>query len=134
MVSPDSNRRAARSTVDRLMIGADDVECDIPLELTQCQCRVPLRVVVSQILSVAECGAGYLISHNRTLAELLRPTRKDALGGVSSNFAFLDPTLTYDPNNVFLELVRNIVSGSPATGTSIRFSSLPDICDVPIMY
>ena len=57
MVSPDSNRRAAQSTMDRLMIGADDVECDIPLEFTQCQCRVPLRVVVSQILFVAECGA-----------------------------------------------------------------------------
>lgn len=29
--------------------------------------------------------------------------------GVTSNFAFLDPTLTYDPNNVFLTLVRNSI-------------------------
>lgn len=30
--------------------------------------------------------------------------------GVTSDFAFLDPTLSYDPNNVFLRLVRNDVA------------------------
>lgn len=33
-----------------------------------------------------------------------------AFGGVVSDYAFLDPTLSYDPNNVFLRLVRNDVS------------------------
>ncbi|MDH8458176.1 hypothetical protein QIG84_27420, partial [Klebsiella pneumoniae] len=28
---------------------------------------------------------------------------------MTSNFAFLDPTLTYDPNNVYLTLVRNSI-------------------------
>jgi autotransporter-associated beta strand protein/T5SS/PEP-CTERM-associated repeat protein len=32
--------------------------------------------------------------------------------GVTSNFAFLDPTLTYDPNNVYLTLVRNSIDFS----------------------
>lgn len=31
-------------------------------------------------------------------------------GGVTSSFAFLDPTLTYDANNAYLTLVRNNVS------------------------
>lgn len=36
-------------------------------------------------------------------------TRSGNFAGVTSNFAFLDPSLTYDPNNVYLTLVRNSV-------------------------
>ncbi|MEO3435600.1 autotransporter domain-containing protein [Inquilinus sp. CAU 1745] len=39
-------------------------------------------------------------------------------GDVASNFAFLDPTLGYDPNNVYLNLVRNEVSFSVIGETS----------------
>lgn len=35
--------------------------------------------------------------------------RSGTFSGVTSNFAFLDPTLTYDPNNVYLTLVRNSI-------------------------
>lgn len=70
MVSPDSNRRAAQSTVDRLMVGADDVECDMALELTQCQCCVRLRGIVSQILFVAECGAREQVQPSHLCADL----------------------------------------------------------------
>lgn len=35
--------------------------------------------------------------------------RTGTFTGVTSNFAFLDPTLTYDPNNVYLTLVRNSI-------------------------
>lgn len=38
--------------------------------------------------------------------------------GVTSNFAFLDPTLVYDPNNIYLNLVRNEVSFSALGETS----------------
>ncbi|MCP4619257.1 MAG: autotransporter domain-containing protein [Bradyrhizobium sp.] len=33
--------------------------------------------------------------------------RSGSFGGVTSNFAFLDPSLTYDANNVYLSLARN---------------------------
>lgn len=36
---------------------------------------------------------------------------------VTSNFAFLDPSLTYDPNNVYLTLIRNSVDFSSIGGT-----------------
>lgn len=35
--------------------------------------------------------------------------RNGTFSGVTSNFAFLDPSLTYDPNNVYLTLVRNSI-------------------------
>lgn len=35
--------------------------------------------------------------------------RTGTFNGVTSNFAFLDPSLTYDPNNVYLTLVRNSI-------------------------
>jgi autotransporter-associated beta strand protein/T5SS/PEP-CTERM-associated repeat protein len=35
--------------------------------------------------------------------------RTGTFTGVTSNFAFLDPSLTYDPNNVYLTLVRNSI-------------------------
>lgn len=35
--------------------------------------------------------------------------RTGTFTGVTSNFAFLDPSLTYDPNNVFLTLTRNSI-------------------------
>ncbi|WP_425990869.1 autotransporter outer membrane beta-barrel domain-containing protein [Afipia sp. DC4300-2b1] len=36
-------------------------------------------------------------------------SRTGTYDAVTSNFAFLDPTLTYDPNNVYLTLVRNSI-------------------------
>lgn len=38
-------------------------------------------------------------------------------GGVLSDFAFLDPTLSYDPNNVYLRLDRNEVTFCSVGGT-----------------
>ena len=35
--------------------------------------------------------------------------RTGTFGGVTSNLAFLDPTLSYDPNNVYLKLTRNSI-------------------------
>jgi outer membrane autotransporter protein len=48
--------------------------------------------------------------------------------GVTSDFAFLDPTLSYDPNNVYLQLARNdiafclagMTSNQCATGTGVE--------------
>ncbi len=37
-------------------------------------------------------------------------------GGVTSNLAFLTPTLTYDPNNVFLTMALNNTGGGGGTG------------------
>jgi len=42
---------------------------------------------------------------------------------VTSNFAFLDPTLTYDPNNVFLTLARNSIDFSSVGQTPNQISA-----------
>src|SRR5690606_32862101 len=49
-------------------------------------------------------------------------------GSVSSDFAFLDPTLSYDANNVYLQLIRNdiafcmagLTANQCATGTGVE--------------
>ncbi|MET2827065.1 autotransporter outer membrane beta-barrel domain-containing protein [Mesorhizobium shangrilense] len=43
--------------------------------------------------------------------------RTGAFAGTTSNFAFLDPTLTYDGNNVYLTLVRNSIDFGAIGGT-----------------
>ena len=43
--------------------------------------------------------------------------RTGTFSGVTSNFAFLDWALTYDPNNVYLTLSRNAVSFPSVAGT-----------------
>ena len=40
------------------MVGTDDFERDVALELAQCQGGMPLGIVVAELLGVAECGAG----------------------------------------------------------------------------
>lgn len=44
-------------------------------------------------------------------------TRSGAFDGVTSNFAFLDPSLSYDLHNVYLTLVRNSIDFSSIGGT-----------------
>ena len=43
--------------------------------------------------------------------------RTDTFSGVTSNFAFLDPSLTYDANNVYLTLERNGIDFASIGGT-----------------
>ncbi|WP_258051869.1 autotransporter domain-containing protein [Mesorhizobium sp. INR15] len=43
--------------------------------------------------------------------------RSGTFSSVTSNFAFLDPTLTYDANNVYLTLVRNGIDFASIGGT-----------------
>jgi outer membrane autotransporter protein len=45
--------------------------------------------------------------------------RSGAFAGASSNFAFLEPTLSYDPNNVFLTLTRNAMPFPDAIPTGM---------------
>lgn len=49
--------------------------------------------------------------------------RNGSFGGVTSNFAFLDPSLTYDANNVYLTLVRNSIDFSGIGGTPNQIST-----------
>ncbi|EGP06947.1 YapH protein [Bradyrhizobiaceae bacterium SG-6C] len=49
--------------------------------------------------------------------------RTGTFTGVTSNFAFLDPTLTYDPNNVYLTLVRNSIDFSSVGITPNQISA-----------
>lgn len=49
--------------------------------------------------------------------------RTGAFSGVTSNFAFLDPTLTYGPNNVYLTLVRNSIDFSSVGITPNQISA-----------
>ena len=51
MIPPDRNRRAAETAVYRLMIGTDDVERDVALELPQSQRCMPLRIVFATFLA-----------------------------------------------------------------------------------
>lgn len=46
-------------------------------------------------------------------------SRVGTFGGVSSNFAFLDPLLTYEANNVLLTLTRNTIA-FPAVGQTFN--------------
>lgn len=47
----------------------------------------------------------------------------DRFGDVTSNFAFLDPSLSYDANNVFLQLRRNDIGFASVGGTSNQIAS-----------
>jgi hypothetical protein len=40
MIAPDRNRRAAKAAVYRLVVGTDDVERDVTLELSQGERRM----------------------------------------------------------------------------------------------
>ncbi|OWV69364.1 autotransporter outer membrane beta-barrel domain-containing protein [Rhizobium sp. N122] len=44
-------------------------------------------------------------------------------GAVTSNYAFLDADLSYDPNNVYLEIARNDVSFSDMAATRNQFAA-----------
>ena len=59
VLPPDRGRRTAQTAMDRLMIGADDVEGNVALEfpLSQC-CCVPLGIVLAEFLFVIERRAG----------------------------------------------------------------------------
>ena len=58
MLAPYSDRRPLEATVDRLMVIADDVECDVALEFTQRECRMLAWIILSQLIRIAECSAG----------------------------------------------------------------------------
>ncbi|QRI63769.1 autotransporter domain-containing protein [Shinella sp. PSBB067] len=69
------------------------------------------------VVSIAANG-NWLVSTNYTIL-----TADDGILGVFadeavSNFAFLTPTLSYDPNNVYLKLLRNDVSFGSVGATS----------------
>lgn len=49
--------------------------------------------------------------------------RTGTFTGAVSNFAFLDPTLTYDPNNVYLTLVRNSIDFASVGQTPNQISA-----------
>ncbi len=57
VLAPDCDWRAAETAVDRLMLGADNVEGDVSLEFPQSQSGMPLRVVFAKFLRIAEGGA-----------------------------------------------------------------------------
>src|SRR6218665_13208 len=61
MLAPHGNWRTAQAAVDRLMVGADNVEGDVSLKFPQSQSRMPLRVVLAKLLRVAECGTGHQV-------------------------------------------------------------------------
>src|SRR5271165_5760205 len=54
MIPPDRNRRAAETAVYRLVVGTDDVECDVPLEFPQGERRMPPRIVFASFGRIAE--------------------------------------------------------------------------------
>lgn len=49
--------------------------------------------------------------------------RSGTYDAVTSNFAFLDPSLTYDPNNVYLTLIRNSVDFTSIGGTQNQMAA-----------
>src|SRR5208282_4227528 len=53
MIPPDRNRRAAETAVSRLVLGADDVERDVPLEFSQGKRRMPLYFVFTSFGQIA---------------------------------------------------------------------------------
>ena len=72
--------------------------------------------LTSGIVNVQPEAGNYLISTDYKIL-----TAAGGLVGtfasVNSNLAFLDPTLSYDANNVFLKLIRNDVSFASVAGT-----------------
>jgi autotransporter-associated beta strand protein len=69
-------------------------------------------------------GTVQVLAQNGTYARQTRYTILSASGGVdgqftnvTSNLAFLTPLLSYDPNNVFLTLVRNDITFASAAQT-----------------
>lgn len=68
------------------------------------------------VLVLPEAG-NYNLSTDYTILTAAGGLGGTTFNSVSSNLAFLSPTLTYDANNVFLNLVRNDVSFSAVAGT-----------------
>ena len=57
VIPPDRNRRAAETAMYRLVVGTDDVERDVPLELPQGERGMPPRIVFASFGRIAESCA-----------------------------------------------------------------------------
>ena len=68
------------------------------------------------VVTVLARGGGYALSTKYTI--LTANSVSGTFGGVSSNLAYLVPELSYDPQNVFLTLVRNGLAFDAVAGTA----------------
>ena len=73
------------------------------------------------VVTVLARGGGHALSTKYTI--LTANSVSGTFGGVSSNLAYLVPELTYDPQNVFLTLVRNGLAFDAVAGTANQKAS-----------
>ena len=73
--------------------------------------------LTSGIVNVQPEAGNYLLSTDYTILTAASGLGGTTFASVNSNLAFLDPTLSYGANNVFLNLTRNDVSIASVAGT-----------------
>ena len=87
-------------------------------------------ILTGGIVNVRPEVGAYNASTDYTILTATGGLGSTTFSSVNSNLAFLEPTLSYDPNNVYLNLTRNSTAFSSIAGTSNQLAVSNVIADL----